>query len=97
MHIIPESADPEGLDCEAILDGLEGHLEAYRVHQRVLGEIALRRGVTYSDPNGFDEYRFVCVPAAHRVYAMFANLDSEMVVHPGLVERLHKIAGGKPD
>ena len=53
--------------------------------------------MTYSDPNGFEEYRFVCVPAAHRVYAMFADLDSEMVVHPGLVERLHQIAGRKAD
>lgn len=88
---------PEGLDCEEVLDGVKSRLGAYRVHRRVPGEIALRRSVTYSDPNGFDEFRFVCVPAAHRVYAMFANLDSEMEVHPELVEHLHKIAGGKSD
>jgi hypothetical protein len=88
---------PEGLDCDGVLGGMEVRLRAYRVHQRVPGEIALRRSVSYSDPNGFDEFRFVCAPATHRVYAMFANLDSEMQVHQELVERLHKIAEAKPE
>ncbi len=87
----------EGLDCEEVLDRVKDRLGAYRIHQRVPGEIALRRSVTYSDPNGFDEFRFVCVSADRRMYAMFANLDSEKEVHPGLVERLHNIASGKSD
>lgn len=88
---------PDGLDCEAILDGLVGRLKAYQVHQRVPGEIAFRQGVTESDPNGFNEYRFICAPEVHRVYIMFANLDSEMVVHPGLMGRLDRIASEKFD
>ena len=87
---------PEGLDGEEVLDSLAGRLGAYRVHQRLPGEIALRRRVTYSDPNGFDEFRFVCVPSARRVYAMFANLDSEMEVQSELVEHLHTIASAEP-
>jgi hypothetical protein len=88
---------PEGVKCEDVLSSLVARLAKYQVHQRVPGEVALRCSVTYSDPNGFDEFRFVCAPAARRVYAMFANLDDEMESHPRLVEHLHQIAAGKTE
>ncbi len=86
---------PDGAECELVLDGLVTRLSDYRVHRRVPGEVALRRSVTYSNPDGFDEYRFLCEPSSGRVYAMFANLDSEMDAHLRLVEQLHAIARGQ--
>ena len=88
---------PDGVESEDVLSLLVDRLDKYRVQERIPGEVALRRGVTNSDPNGFNEFRFVCVPAAHRVFAMFANLDSEMEVHPKLMEHLHKIASGRSE
>jgi hypothetical protein len=88
---------PDGAKCEDVLSVFIKRIDKYRLHERVPGEVALRRRVTYSDPNGFDEYRLVCVPATHRVYGMFANLDDEMEVHSKLVEHFHKIARGQPE
>jgi hypothetical protein len=84
------------MSCEQFLDDLPTRVRDYQVYERGPGELALRQRVTYSNPNGFDEFRFLCIGNTRRVYAMFANLDSEMAVHPGLVKTLHSVANAAP-
>jgi hypothetical protein len=71
---------------------LAEHIAQFSVYEQKPGEVALRRPVTYSDPAGFDEFRFMCRDRNSRIYGMFANLDSEMEVHRSLVEKLAEIA-----
>lgn len=88
---------PADRDCDAVFDEIASRLPSFRVHERSPNEIALRRKLGDSDARGFDEYRFVCNREATRIYGMFANLDSEMVMHPELVRKLHEISSGKSE
>ena len=83
---------PDGWDRERALRHLAEHIAQFSVYEQKPGEVALRRPVTYSDPAGFDEFRFMCRDRNSRIYGMFANLDSEMEVHRSLVEKLAEIA-----
>ncbi len=85
---------PAGRDCDAMFDEIANRIPSFRVHVRSPNEMALRRTPVDSDARGFDEYRFVCVPEIHRIYGMFANIDSEMQVHPDLVRKLHEVSVG---
>jgi hypothetical protein len=83
---------PDGWDGERALRHLTGHINQFTIYEQKPGEAALRRPVTYSDPAGFDEFRFIYYEETGRIYGMFANLDSEMEVHRSLVQRLREIA-----
>jgi hypothetical protein len=83
---------PEGRRGDESLRHLTEHIAQFRIYEEKPGEVALRRSVTYSDPAGFDEFRFIYQKENNRIYGMFANLDSEMNVHGALVEQLHEIA-----
>jgi hypothetical protein len=60
--------------------------------REIIAIVRSRLPVTYSDPAGFDEFRFIFHEENGRIYGMFANLDSEMEVHRPLVQRLHEVA-----
>jgi hypothetical protein len=60
--------------------------------REIIAILRSRLPVTYSDPAGFDEFRFIFHEENGRIYGMFANLDSEMEVHRPLVQRLHEVA-----
>jgi hypothetical protein len=83
---------PEGWTGERVLRHLTEHISKFKIHDQRPGEVALRRPVAYSDPAGFDEFRFVYQEKNDRIYGMFANLDSEMDVQGELVKQLHDIA-----
>lgn len=88
---------PAGRDCDAIFDDIARRLPSFHVYVRHPNEIAMQRIPGDSDADGFDEYRFVCMPGANRIYGMIANLDSEMEVHPEVVRKLHEISGSNAD
>jgi hypothetical protein len=90
-------AVPEGRGCDAIFDDIARRSNSFRVHERSPNEMALRRNLGDSAADGFDEYRFVCMPDSNRVYGMFANLDSEMQMHTELVRKLPEIANEKSE
>ena len=83
---------PDGWDGERALRHLAEVITQFKVYEQKPGEVALRRRVTYSDPAGFEEFRFIHHAGNSRMYGMHANLDSEMEVHRSLVEELHQIA-----
>gem|GEM_PF-3875958 len=88
---------PTDRNCDAVFDDLSQRLPAFRMHERSSNKMALRRNIGESATDGFDEYRFVCMRESNRVFAMFANLDSEMEMHPDLVRKLHEIASGNAE
>ncbi len=66
-------------------------LDQFSVLEHSPGRMVLRRSVTYSDPGGFDEFRFEWRGGSRRVYVLFANLDSEMDIHAALVRQFEQI------
>jgi hypothetical protein len=84
---------PTDMTGEQAVRHLVDRLPGFVTSDRRLNEVAVRRSVTYSDAEGFDEYRFVYRPREHRVYGLFANLDSEKAVHGELVKKLEELAG----
>lgn len=83
---------PDGWGRDRSFRYLTERITPFKVYEEKLDEIALRRPVKYSDPGGFDEYRFVYEVENDRICGMFANLDSEMDVHGALVKQLREIA-----
>jgi hypothetical protein len=62
-------------------------LNDYQVIERTEKELVLRRSVTYSRPDGFDEWHFLFDHDTKLVTVLFANLDSEIATHADLVKR----------
>jgi len=62
-------------------------LKDFRVIDRNEKEMVLRRSVTYSHPDGFDEWHFLFDRDSKLVTVLFANLDSESWAHPDLLKR----------
>jgi hypothetical protein len=83
---------PPKMTGDQVLQHLSDGLTGFKPVDKGINEIAVRRSVTYADPDGFDEFRFVYVPATHRAFALFANLDDEMDAHDGLVKKLKSVA-----
>jgi len=77
-----------------IFNGLANRLPGFSQFEQTQFEVAFRRSVTYSSPDGFDEYRFIYNKTNHRIFVMFANLDSdfEMAQHERLVQKLRQYA-----
>jgi hypothetical protein len=85
---------PQGKSVEEALNFIGNHSAGFKRQAQRNGEVVLRRSVTYSDPAGFDEFRFVRGAGNDRIYAMFANLDSEMEALHKLVEKLREVSRG---
>jgi hypothetical protein len=82
---------PENMTGDEVLRRLAERLPEFKTaDQQMDNEVALRRPVSYSGPGGFDEYRFIYRRKEHRVYGMFANLDSESTIHAELKKNLRK-------
>ena len=67
-----------------MLNDLAVHVGGFRLYERSTSEVAFRRPDTCWEPEGFDEFRFLSIPATGRVYGMYAQLDSEKKTHPAL-------------
>lgn len=65
-------------------------LKDFRVIERDENVLVLRRSVTYSQPDGFDEWRFLFDQDTKLVTVLFANLDSELWAHADLVKRTNE-------
>jgi hypothetical protein len=63
----------------------------FKLVEQQKNELVVRRPVTYSNPMGFDEYRFIYSHDEHRIFGMFANLDDELSVHGELVDKLRQV------
>jgi hypothetical protein len=85
---------PEDSNGEKVLNDLVNHASGFQLYEQAANEVAVRRPNTCWEPQGFDEFRFLSVPATGRVYVMFASLDSERETHPTLVKEFHKISSG---
>ncbi len=83
---------PDRMTGDEVLRHIANKLPGFKTVNQTPNEVALRRTVTYSNPDGFDEYRFVYRPNTHRVYGMFANLDDEAEVHGQLLKKLEEIS-----
>lgn len=83
---------PHGWGGDRSLRYLKSHIAAFKPYEEEHDEVALRCPVDYSDPAGFDEYRFIYQKENDKIFGMFANLDSEMDVHGALVKQLREIA-----
>ena len=88
---------PRGWGGDRSLRYLRSHIAGFTMHEKTDDELALslRHPVNYSDPAGFDEYRFIYERDSDKVFGMFANLDDEMDVHEALVKKLREIARAK--
>jgi hypothetical protein len=77
-----------------VLQAMQQRLTNFNVYESNTTEVVLRRTVIYSSPGGFDEWRFLYDKKSHRVYALFANLDSdaELRLHGDLLQRLRGYA-----
>jgi hypothetical protein len=84
---------PENMTEDQILRHLTDGPTGFNATKHRPSEVVIRRPVTYSDPAGFDEFRFVYRPRRHRVFGLFANLDSETSVHEELIKKLDDLAG----
>jgi hypothetical protein len=84
---------PLDLTGDQVLQQLVDRLPAFETVGRAVNEVVVRRPITYSGEPGFDEYRFVYRPKRHRVYGLFANLDSETAAHGELLRKLRDVAG----
>ncbi|MHA1989211.1 MAG: hypothetical protein ACW98D_21515 [Promethearchaeota archaeon] len=63
-------------------------LNDYEVTKRTPTLLVLRQNVTYSHPDGFNEWRFIFDERTRITTVLYANLDSEMDQHPWLVSLL---------
>lgn len=68
-------------------DQLIERLRDFTIHLRSPGLLVLRRPVTYSRPDGYDEWRFQFDAASNLVTVLFANLDSEVASAGWLIEK----------
>jgi len=62
-------------------------LKDFQVIERNEKEMVLRRSVTYSRSDGFDEWHFLFDRDTKIVTVLFANLDSELWAHADLLKR----------
>jgi hypothetical protein len=83
---------PEELTGNQVLRDLAAGLPEFKPFDHRINEVVVRRPIAYSDSAGFDEFRFVYRPMGHRVFGLFANLDSEAAVHEELVKKLDEVA-----
>lgn len=77
---------------EKIIEKLKSY--GYVLISSEQNELVMRRPVSYSKHNGFDEYRFMASANLQLIVVMFANLDSaaELDMHNEFILKYHRIA-----
>lgn len=83
---------PEQKNFKSIIAQIKKNLPEFELYEKRDNEVALRQPVTYSRPDGYDEYRIIDNPKKQRVFILFANLDSEMDQQESLENRLREYA-----
>jgi len=83
---------PEQENFKSIVAQIKKNLPEFELYEKRDNEVALRQPVTYSRPDGYDEYRIIDNPKKQRVFILFANLDSEMDQQESLENRLREYA-----
>jgi hypothetical protein len=83
---------PDNVSGLEVLNHLVQHLPGFEPYEVRADRVALKRPSTHFDPEGFDEFRFIYRAQDHRMFGLFADLDTEWEVHSDLIKQFEAIA-----